>query len=81
MDIGAEPDVIGKIPAVMIGIRVKHDVVAVPEPACHIVIVIRRDLKEVIVELKPFPVPSMQPENVICTNRTGEVPGSQGRSR
>jgi hypothetical protein len=32
VDVGAQPRVVGEIPAVMVGIFVDHDLVAVPEP-------------------------------------------------
>ena len=36
MDIGAEPDVVGQVPAVVVGIFVNHDIVAIPEPIAAI---------------------------------------------
>src|SRR5579863_7875219 len=32
MDVGAEPDVVGKVPAIVVGVFVNNDVVAIPEP-------------------------------------------------
>src|SRR5271169_3949927 len=51
MNVGAQPDVVSEIPAVVVGIFVDHDIVAVPEPVIAIGQVKRGDAE--VVAAKP----------------------------
>lgn len=43
MDVGAEPDVVGKVPASMIGVVVDDDIIAIPVPVIRVRLIKRRD--------------------------------------
>lgn len=78
VDIGAEADVVGEVPAYMVRIVVDDDVVGVPEPA----------VTEGDVEGGDMPVPAVEPEAVrsaacqmpsVCrAETTGEAAVSEG---
>ena len=73
MSIGAQPRVIGKVPAVVVWIGIDHDIVAIPEPAAGIVVVIWRNLKEKAAHVETIPVATTEPPNVLRADATCEV--------
>lgn len=73
MAIGAKPDVIRQIPTIMIGIRVNHDVVRVPEPVAASVIVVRRNAKVEAAEPKTVPVSALKPIDMAAANFARET--------
>jgi hypothetical protein len=70
---GAEPDVVGQIPAVVIGILVDRDVVTVPVPVIAVVIVVGRDLEIRALEPEALAVPSLEAVNVVGAEAEGEA--------
>lgn len=50
MHVSAEADVVGQVPAVMVGIGVDHDVVGIPQPAVAEIDIVRRDAEVVAIE-------------------------------
>ena len=64
MDIGAQPDVIGQVPTGVVGIVVKDDLVAVPDPVIAEGIVERGDLEGEAAEPETLPVSSGDPEDM-----------------
>src|ERR1017187_5223062 len=68
----AEPRVIGQVPAVVVRVLVDHDLVAVPEPVAHVVVLERRDLKSEAAEPESFPGAAAEPEDVLWTETSRE---------
>ena len=56
VSVGAEPRIIGKIPADMIGIFVDRELIAGPVPSRHNVVILRDDVPVVLIEPETFPV-------------------------
>ena len=74
MNVGAEPDVVGQIPADVVRVVVDHDLIAIPEPVAAIFDVVRRDTEVKSTEpearwASAFNVPNMRPAET-----AGEVP-------
>src|SRR5258708_17606288 len=53
----------------MIWIRIEHDVVAIPQPAAHIVVIVRRNLEEIPANVEPIAVAAAYPPDVRSPNR------------
>ena len=73
MGVGAEPGVVGEIPAGVIGIVVDHDVVAVPQPIAGVVIVVRRDAPEKATKPETVAAAAFETINVVAANFAAEV--------
>ena len=74
MHIGAQPDVVGEIPAHMVGVVVDHDSVAVPVPAIAVAIVVVGDVEVVAVEPEPLSRSAAQYPNMAWAKATVEPP-------
>jgi hypothetical protein len=79
VDVGAEPHVVGQIPAVVIGILVDRDVVVVPVPIIAVVIVVGCDLEVRVLEPEALAVPSLEAINVAgaeAESKASVLPGT-----
>jgi hypothetical protein len=74
VDVGAEPHVVGQIPAVVIGIFVDRDVVISPVPIGAVVIIVGCDLEVRVLEPESLAVPSLDPINVAGPEAEGKAP-------
>jgi hypothetical protein len=74
VDVGAEPDVVGQIPAVVIGIFVDRDVVILPVPIIAELVVVGCDLEVRVLEPESLAVPSLEPINVAGAEAEGKAP-------
>jgi hypothetical protein len=54
MNVGAEPNVVAKIPADMVWVRIDHDVVAIPKPVVAVGVVGRGNAEEEAVKAEAF---------------------------
>lgn len=73
MDVGAEPHVVGEVPTDVVGVIVDDDVIVVPEPVAHIIIVVRRDGEEIAADVEAVTRAAAEPPDALRTNRAGEV--------
>ena len=62
--IRSQPDVVGEVPAWIVGIIVQDDVVVVPLPVSAIIVVVRRNLKEEAAKLEALAVSAVKAPNV-----------------
>lgn len=69
MNVGAESDVVGQVPADMIWICIDHDVVAIPLPVVTVVVVSRGNAKEESVKAEAL---------AIAPSETVDVSGTKG---
>jgi hypothetical protein len=46
VNVRTQPDVVGQIPAVVVGIGVNHDVITVPDPVVAIIVIVGRNLEK-----------------------------------
>jgi hypothetical protein len=69
VNIGAEPNVVGEVPADMVRIGIEHDVVAIPEPVVAVVKVGRGDAEEGAVKAEAL---------ASATSETVDVRGAKG---
>ena len=74
MDVRPQPDVVGQVPADVVGIVVDHDLVAVPAPVIAEGVVGRRDLEGKAAKPETLPVSSAQAEDVARPEAAGEAP-------
>ena len=58
----------------MIRIRIEHDVVAIPQPVTHIVVIVRRNLEEIPADVEPVAVAAAYPPDVRGPNRPLKAP-------
>jgi hypothetical protein len=58
----------------MIWIRIEHDVVAIPQPVAHIVVIVRRNLEEVTADVEPVAAAAAYPPDVRSPNRPLKPP-------
>jgi hypothetical protein len=58
----------------MIRIRIEHDVVALPQPVAHVVVIVRRHLEEVPADVEPLAPAAAQPPDVRGPNRPLKPP-------
>jgi hypothetical protein len=73
VDIGPEPDVVGEIPPVVVGIFVNHDLIAVPKPIAYVVVVIGRHAEVKAAEPETLAIAASEMPNVSATEATGEA--------
>ncbi len=73
MDVGAEPRVVGQVSAVVVGIFVDYDRIAVPNPIRGVVVFVRRHTEVEAAEPETFAVSSAQTEHVAAAKAAGEV--------
>jgi hypothetical protein len=71
--VGAEPDVVGEVPAVVVGIIVDHYVVAVPEPIIAVGKIKGADAEVEATEPESFGAASTESPSVAAANAAGEV--------
>lgn len=64
MGVSAQPDIIGQVIADVIRIVIDDDVIIVPEPWARVVIVVRRNLKQIAPNIKPIRAATAQTPNV-----------------
>src|SRR5690349_20758300 len=74
MDVGAQAHVIREVPAVMVGIGIDDDVVAVPEPIIAVVVLVGRDLEEEAANVESIASAAAQPPDVLRTDGACETP-------
>lgn len=74
MAVGAKPDVVGQVPAVVIGIRVNDDIVGVPKPVTAGIVVIWSDAEEEATEPKVVPRSTRKPKDVVAADFSWETP-------
>ena len=73
VNVSAQPDVIGEVPSVVIGIGIDHDVVIVPEPTVGVVVVIGRNLEEEAANIEPIQATTAEPPDVLRADAGSEV--------
>ena len=73
MDVGSEPDVVSEIPAVVVGIFVNHDLVAIPKPIADVVVVIGRHAEVEAAEPETLAIATSEMPNVSATEPASEV--------
>jgi hypothetical protein len=71
--IGAEANVVGKVPAIVVGIVVDHDLVAVPIPIVAVGIVIRCDAEIEAAEPEALAIAAGDVPDVTAANAAGET--------
>lgn len=74
VDVGAQPDVIGEVPAVVVGIGVDYDVVVIPQPSVAIVVVVGRNLEKEAADVKSIAVTAAKPPDVSRADAATEAP-------
>ena len=72
MDVGAEPDVVGEVPAIVVGVVVDHDVVTVPEPVVAIAQVEGANAKVEASKPKTVGAASAEAPDVTAADAAGE---------
>jgi hypothetical protein len=78
VDVGAEPNVVGEVPAVMIGIGVEDDVIIIPEPVVGVVRVVWGHLKEEAIDVESIALAAAKPPDVLPTDWPRKVSLSPG---
>src|ERR1700674_248612 len=78
MHVGAEPDVVGQVPARVVRILVEDDVVPVPVPAIAVAVVVRGDAEEEAAEAEAIAVAALQPPDVVRAEGAREAPVRPG---
>jgi hypothetical protein len=73
MHVRAKPDIVGKVPAVVIGIGIQDDVVTVPEPVAGITGVVWGHLEEEPVDIESVAPASSKPPDVLRPDRPREA--------
>lgn len=73
MAIGAKANVVGEIPAIVVGIVVDHNLVAVPIPIVAVGIVIGCDAEIEAAEPEAFAIAAGDPPDVATANAAGET--------
>jgi hypothetical protein len=71
--IRSEAHVVGEIEAVVIGIVIDHDVIAVPEPVAAIAVIIRSNLKEATANIEAVVIAAAQPPYMLRADAGGET--------
>jgi len=70
--VGAEPDVVGKVPAVVVGILVDDDLIRIPKPVVGESEIIRSDAEIKATEPEPRGATSGEVEDVAATKAASE---------
>jgi len=73
VDVSAESGVVGQVPAVVVGIFVDDDGIAVPEPIRGVVVIVGRHTEVEAAEPETFAVSSAKAEHVAAAKAAGEV--------
>jgi hypothetical protein len=73
VDVGAEPDVIGEVPAIVVGVIVDNDVIAIPEPVIAVSKVKRANAEIEAAEPESIGAASTESPSVTAANAAGEV--------
>src|ERR1017187_5405364 len=73
VSVRTQPRVVCQIPARMVGVLVDDNLIAVPVPAHHDVVIVRGDVPVEIVEPEAFPVSSRHHEYMLRSKAPGEV--------
>ena len=73
VDVGAESGVVGQIPAVVVGIFVDDDGIAVPEPISSVVVIIGRHAEEEAAEPEALAVSSAKAEHMAAAKAAVEA--------
>lgn len=73
VDVGTESDVVGEIPAGVVGIFVDHDVVAIPEPAVAVADVVGSDAEVEAAEPETIGSASGEPPDVTAAKAAGKA--------
>jgi len=73
VDVGAQADVIGEVPAVVVGIEIKHDVVVVPQPVVGILALEWRDLEEKAADVEAIVVAALKSPDVLRADGAREA--------
>jgi hypothetical protein len=84
MDVSANAHVVGEVPAVVIGIFVNYDVVAVPAPVIAVSVVGGGDAEIEAAEPEAIPISAREMPDMLAAEAAGEVsvlPGMDLRSR
>jgi len=73
VDVGAESRVVGQVPAVVVGIFVDDDGIAVPEPIRSVVVIVGRNTEVEAAEPETFAVSPAKTEHMAAAKSAGEV--------
>jgi hypothetical protein len=73
VDVGTESDIVGEVPAGVVGIFVDHDVVAVPEPVVAVADVVGSDAEVESAKPETIGSASSEPPDVTATESAGEA--------
>lgn len=74
MDVGAQPCVVGQVPAGIIGIVIEHDIVTVPKPAITKGYIGRGNTEEETAKPEAIRSATFNPPDVPCTDLSGKMP-------
>jgi len=72
MNVGTQSHVVGQIPAVVIGVVINDDLIAVPQPVIAVGVVERANTEEESTESKARGTAARQTENVISPDAAGK---------
>ena len=73
MDVGSEPDVIGEVPADVIGIVIDDDVVRIPVPAVTVAHIVRSHVEEEAAEPEAAGTSASEAPDVTAAESAGEA--------
>ena len=68
-----QPDIVGEVPTVVIGVEIDNDVVVIPEPVATVVVVVRRDLEVVAADVESTDAAAMKPPDMLRSNPRSEM--------
>jgi len=68
VNVRPQPRVIHQVPPLMIRIRIEHEVVGIPLPVAHAVVIVRRHLEEVPADVEPVAPAAAQPPDLRRAN-------------
>jgi hypothetical protein len=81
MNVGSEPDVVGEVPAVVVGVFVDHDIVAIPKPVAAEADIVGSDAEIESAEPKAIRAASAEVPDAAATEAAGKVAVLPGWSR
>ena len=73
VDVGAEPGVVGEVPAVVVGIFVDDDVIAVPKPIANVIVIVGSYAEGEAAEPEALAVSTAQAEHMTAAKAAGEA--------
>src|ERR1019366_10152954 len=73
VNVHAQAYIIGELPAVVVRVVIEHDVVAVPQPAVRVAVLIRGDLEVVTVDIETLATAALHPPHMLGADRAGEA--------